>query len=148
MRLFREFAIVDDVARRRLRTALPDGLTEAQYEVLSHLRHTDNRDETPGDLARLFDVTRPSMTQLLGRMSAAGLVELVPAPHDGRVRRVRLTEAGRRAQGAVVGALEDDLARLGRRFRASDLEELLDRARRFRLEVEQRLTTLAEETRP
>ena len=144
MLLFREFAIVDDLARRRLRRILPPDLTEAQYGVLNHLRFTGNRDETPGDLARLFDVTRPAMTQLLGRMRTAGLVDLVPAAHDGRVRHVRLTARGRERQAAVVEDLSADLERLGRRFSATDLESLLQEARRFRLLTEEMFATTTE----
>ena len=35
------------------------------------------------------------MTQTLNRLRTAGLVELVPAPQDGRVRHVRLTAGPR-----------------------------------------------------
>ena len=145
MLLFREIAIVDDLARRRLREVLPAELTEAQYGVLNHLRFTGNRDETPGDLARLFDVTRPAMTQLLGRMRAAGLVELRPAAHDGRVRHVLLTALGRRRQAEVVDALAVDLGRLGHRFPAAELEDLLGQLRRFRLLAETVMDTAAED---
>jgi DNA-binding MarR family transcriptional regulator len=137
MLLFREIAIVDDLARRRLRDVLPHDLTEAQFGVLNHLRFTGNRHETPGDLARLFDVTRPAMTQLLGRMRSARLVELLPAAHDGRVRHVRLTALGRSRQAEVVEALAADLGRLGRHFSAAELEDLLGQLRRFRLLTEE-----------
>jgi DNA-binding MarR family transcriptional regulator len=43
------------------------------------------------------------MSRLIARLAAAGLVERVDDPEDGRACRVRLTEAGARAQ-RVVGA--------------------------------------------
>lgn len=141
--LLRELAIVSDLARRSLRRVLPAGLGEAQFELLSHLVFTANRDETPSDLARLFGISRPAMTQTLGRMRSAGLVELVPAPADGRLRRVRLTAAGRARHGQVLAALEQDAHRLGERFEAGELEALLGQVRRFRLEAE---TVLAPRT--
>ena len=148
LQLFREFAIVDDAARRRLRAALPPALTEAQYGVLNHLHFTSNRDETPGDLARLFDVSPPAMTQLLGRLRGAGLVELLPAPGDGRQRRVRLTAAGRACHEQVAGALGAEFEQLGERLRAQELEALLRQARRFRLALEQSLAALTRSTGP
>ncbi|MEE4301687.1 MAG: MarR family transcriptional regulator [Pseudomonadales bacterium] len=145
--LLREMIIVSDLARRSLRRVLPENLGEAQFEVLSHLVFTGNRDETPSDLARLFEVSRPAMTQTLGRMRAAGLVELAPAPADGRVRHVRLTAAGRTRHAAVLTSLAQDATRLGARLGAAELEALLGQVRRFRLEAETVLSLDPEETR-
>ena len=135
--ILREIAITADSSRRRLRETLPQGLGEAQFDVLSHLTFTTNRNETPSDLARSFHVTRPAMTQTLNRLRTAGLIELVPARQDGRVRYVRLTAAGRARHGEVVGVLEADIRAVSRRFSNADLEGLLQQARRFRLEMEQ-----------
>jgi DNA-binding MarR family transcriptional regulator len=46
-------------------------------------------------------LTQPGMSRLIARMEAAGLVERVDDPEDGRACRVRLTEAGARAQRQV-----------------------------------------------
>lgn len=146
--LLREMAIVSDLARRSLRRVLPEGLGEAQFEVLNHLVFTSNRDETPSDLARLFEITRPAMTQTLGRMRAGGLVELVPAAGDGRLRHVRLTAAGRARHAGVLAELEQDAARLGARLGARELETLLGQVRRFRLEAETVLGLAREEAQP
>lgn len=146
--LLREMAIVSDLARRRLRQALPEGLGEAQFDLLNHLVFTDNRDETPSDLARLFGISRPAMTQTLGRMRSAGLVELVAAPADGRLRHVRLTEIGRDRHRAVLASLEEDASRLGARLAREELETLLGQTRRFRLEAERALAPLEEATHP
>jgi DNA-binding MarR family transcriptional regulator len=40
-------------------------------------------------------VSQPAMTQLIGRLADAGLVERGPDPDDGRVVHVRITRAGR-----------------------------------------------------
>src|SRR5579859_2865959 len=40
-------------------------------------------------------VTQPAMTQLIGRLQDAGLVERMADPADGRVVQVRLTDQGR-----------------------------------------------------
>lgn len=135
--ILREIAITADSSRRRLRETLPQGLGEAQFDVLNHLTFTTNRNETPSDLARSFHVTRPAMTQTLNRLRAAGLVELVPALQDRRVRHVRLTAKGRARHGEVVGMLEAGMQTVSRRFSNADLERLLQQARRFRLEMEQ-----------
>jgi DNA-binding MarR family transcriptional regulator len=46
-------------------------------------------------------LTQPGMSRLIARLEAAGLVERVDDPDDRRACRVRLTEAGARAQRQV-----------------------------------------------
>jgi DNA-binding MarR family transcriptional regulator len=46
-------------------------------------------------LAATEGVTQPAMTQLVGRLTDAGLVTRCADPADGRVVHVQLTEAGR-----------------------------------------------------
>src|SRR4051812_29564896 len=46
-------------------------------------------------------LTQPGMSRLIARLEAAGLVERVDDPDDGRACRIRLTEAGAHAQRQV-----------------------------------------------
>jgi DNA-binding MarR family transcriptional regulator len=139
-RLFREIGILGTEASARLVRVLPPPLTEAQFGILNHLSFTTNSDETPGDLARAFKVTRPAMTQLLGRLAEHGLVEVRPAPRDGRLRHVHLTAAGAAAHEAVFEALGDELATIAARSGDVDLEGLLETLSRFRRVVENAAT--------
>lgn len=134
--LFRELGILGVETSTRLARVLPSPLTETQFGILNHLCFTTNVDETPGDLARAFKVTRPAMTQLLGRLVDHGWVELRPAPSDGRLRHVHLTAAGAEAHGAVLEALDADFGAIGARTSATELEDLLAALRRFRFTVE------------
>ena len=46
-------------------------------------------------------LTQPGVSRLIARLEGAGLVERVDDPDDGRACRIRLTEAGARAQRQV-----------------------------------------------
>jgi len=46
-------------------------------------------------------LTQPGISRLIGRLEAAGLVERVDDPDDGRACRIRLTDAGAHAQRDV-----------------------------------------------
>ncbi len=46
-------------------------------------------------------LTQPGISRLIGRLEAAGLVERVLDPDDGRACRIRLTDAGAHAQRDV-----------------------------------------------
>jgi DNA-binding MarR family transcriptional regulator len=134
--LLREVAILDDAVRHVLGRHLPDGVPEAQFAMLNHLRFTRNAAETPADLARVFRVSPPAMTQLLGRMVRGGLVRLAPDAADRRRRHVELTETGRALHERALQALEGDLARLARGLRSAELTTLRDDLRRLRHDAE------------
>ena len=71
-----------------------DGLSQAEYDVL--LTVTRGADQT----ARLRDVTanmlisQPSVSRLVDRMAARGLISKCPDPEDGRGALVRATDDG------------------------------------------------------
>jgi DNA-binding MarR family transcriptional regulator len=48
-------------------------------------------------------LTQPGMSRLIARLEARGLVERADDPDDGRACRIRLTQAGTRAQRQVGG---------------------------------------------
>jgi DNA-binding MarR family transcriptional regulator len=57
-------------------------------------------------------VTQPAMTQLIGRLAEAGLVERIPDPADGRVVQVRLTADGKATLAGRRAVRADRLAGL------------------------------------
>ena len=74
----------------------------------------DNGPLEIGQLARILGVSQPGVTRSIGQLDAAGCVTVATSQSDKRVRRVDLTEMGRRIlstgrssiQPRVVGALE------------------------------------------
>ncbi|HWC82734.1 MAG TPA: MarR family transcriptional regulator [Pseudonocardiaceae bacterium] len=71
--------------------AAAHGLSIIQLRLLGVLR-----DRTPGmqELARHLGLDKSSMTGLVDRAERRGLVHRIPAPHDGRVIQVSMTELG------------------------------------------------------
>lgn len=80
------------------------GLSMAAYEVLLRLWETPDHRLRMLDLARSTQLSRNGLSQLVGRMEAAGLVERHAAPDDGRGTVCALTARGVRAfrRAAVV----------------------------------------------
>lgn len=111
-----------------------DGLHSAAIHLLRWLRREDERSGlsgprlsalsvvvfggpvTLGELAAAEQVRPPTMTRLVDALEAEGLVVREADARDGRVRRLRATEAGRRllAEGRRrrVAALARQLAPL------------------------------------
>ena len=72
------------------------------------------RDRTPSmlDLARHLKLGKSSVSGLIDRAEARGLVERQAAPHDGRAIHVGLTAAGRRQAKQLTAEADAALLRL------------------------------------
>ena len=71
------------------------GLTHVQHQLLVAIKgHPGEVPPTVGELAGYLLLRPHSAVELVDRAESAGLVERVRDPHDGRVVRVQLSEAG------------------------------------------------------
>src|SRR4051794_16821435 len=113
----REFAfLVNDVARL-LRTyadqqARRFGMTRAQWAVLARLEYAEGLKQA--ELAELLDLQPITLTRLVDRLCASGLIERRPDPSDRRAKRLYLTAQAR--------PLMDRLADLGQDMMGTVLE--------------------------
>src|SRR5215212_3504857 len=64
-------------------------------------QHISDRGSRITELARLAQVSKPTVVYLVNDLERLGYVERIPDPADGRAKLVRLTERGLRAQGAA-----------------------------------------------
>jgi DNA-binding MarR family transcriptional regulator len=77
--------------------AQAEGITHVQHQLLVAVKgHPGDLPPTIGELAGYLLLRPHSTVELVDRAAAAGLVERARDLHDGRVVRVRLTEAGDR----------------------------------------------------
>src|ERR1044072_2882403 len=94
----REFAfLINDVARL-LRThadqrARAFGMTRAQWAVLARLESNEGLKQS--ELAEMLDLQPITLTRLVDRLCAAGLIERRADPGDRRAKRLYLTPAAR-----------------------------------------------------
>ncbi len=93
-RFFNEVGIIEQLARAKFESVLPDGLKISQFSVLNHLVRLGG-DWSPARLANAFQVTRGAMTNTLQRLESRGLVNVASDPGDGRGKLVSLTASGR-----------------------------------------------------
>jgi len=120
----REVAIsVMDVARM-LKTyadqrARQFGISRAQWTVLIRLDRCEGLKQS--ELADILDLQPISLTRLLDRLAASGLIERRPDPNDRRANRLYLTAAAR--------PLIEELSHLGEDMMATVLEGVDDSAR-------------------
>ncbi len=96
-----------------------EGASAAQAGLLFLLA---SREEAAiGEVAQALEVAPAAVTNLSKRMQVAGLVERVGDPHDARLTRLRLTDAGRDASRQASAALAELNARLAAGFSDEEL---------------------------
>jgi DNA-binding MarR family transcriptional regulator len=103
---------------RRLRQEAGEELSPSQTAALATIdRHGPL---TPSELAVRERIQRPTVTRIVARLEARGLVQRTRDPQDGRSSLVALTPAGREL--LARGRTRKD-AYLARRLRELDAEE-------------------------
>ena len=107
--LFSEMLIADQLVRARLARALPKGMELSHFIVLNHLaQHREER--SPGELARVFHLTRGAMTNTLAKLEWAGHVHIRPDWDDARRKRATISPAGLAAREAGLAAIRPIMA--------------------------------------
>ncbi len=121
--------LIENELRERLRTGFETTL--ARFDVIAQLARPPE-EPTMSELSRRLMVTKGSITDVIGRLEAGGLVERRRDADDARVQRVRLTARGRRLAARTIPAHNERLAEVLRGFGRDDLkalDELLGRLR-------------------
>jgi DNA-binding MarR family transcriptional regulator len=128
---FTEIGIIDQLVTARLERSLPDGMSAAQFRVLTHFCRRGGA-QTPVALARAFQVTKGAMTNTLQRLEAQGFVDIVPDETDGRRKLVSLNARGAAAYERAVAGLRPHYAGLREAFGDAEFEAALPFLRRLR----------------
>jgi DNA-binding MarR family transcriptional regulator len=99
----------------------------AHGAIAQHIKDSGSR---VTELAKLAQVSKPTVVYLVNDLERLGYVERVDDPGDGRAKLVRLTERGAQAQQAaraIVAQIEQDWSELLGRKDFRTLRELLHR---------------------
>ena len=94
------------------------GISRAQWAVLVRLARTEGLKQN--ELAEMLDLQPISLTRLLDRLAANGLIERRPDPNDRRANRLYVTPAAH--------PLLEELAALGTDMMETVLDGLDDKA--------------------
>ncbi|WP_428338710.1 MarR family winged helix-turn-helix transcriptional regulator [Mycobacterium sp.] len=96
-------------------------LSLTQLRVLDILR---DREPTMADLANHTGLERSTISGLIDRAAARGLVRRIADPHDGRSVRVTLTESARELVPEITGAVGDRIQPLTDRLNSPEQKRL------------------------
>ncbi len=122
------------------------GLTAAQFDVIATLGNTAGMN--PKQLGQKTLITKGTLTGVIDRLQAKGLVRRLPDPSDGRGQIVQLTAAG---QGLFEQVFPAHGEHLGQAFAQLDAQQLAaaeTALRRVRQALEHRHNHQAAEVQP
>ena len=134
---FVEIAVIDQLVGAEMARVLPDGVSMASFSLLNHLLSKGGSD-SPARLAQALQVTKGTITAMLKRLEARGLVVLSADPRDGRGKIVSLTPDGLQARNDAVAALDPLLGTFLAAFPEPDLAGALPLLKRVRLDLNRR----------
>jgi DNA-binding MarR family transcriptional regulator len=117
-----------------VRTRIYDGVVAAGYDDLnrSHIgvfRFPGIDGLRPSEVAQEMQITKQSVNELLGHLERLGYLVRELDPNDSRARIIRLTNAGRKLERAVLRearAAETEIAELVGPRRFAQLRTALD----------------------
>ena len=121
-RAYQAFSILDSSLLRKVK------LTSSQADVIFTLGNTEGLSYK--EIGQLTLITKGTLTGVVERLQASGIVEKSSCPHDGRRMIVRLTQKGEEIFQSVFPS---HLEAIGQRFsklsesELETLEELLKR---------------------
>ena len=116
-------ARLDRAVRREIDARVrPHGLTATQYTALSVL--ASRAGLSNAQLARRSYITPQSMSQLIGALERAELIERIPDPDHRRILRAQLTRKGKRVLAECDAAVDDMERRMLRDVPASEQDRL------------------------
>lgn len=135
--VFNEIGIIEQLGRNRFERAMPDGLLMPHFSVLNHLvRLGDNK--SLKSLVFAFQVSKGTMTNTIQRLEARGLVRVEPDPHDGRGKRVFITDSGRAMRERAVEAIGPALGALLEEFGEDPFRAVLPHLARLRAYLDEK----------
>ena len=123
-RVLNEIGIIDQLASAVFTAVLPRNISIAQFSVLNHFVRLEIESQSPAELASAFQVSRPTMTNILARLERSELVSITPDPDDGRAKRVAITNIGRAMRQECLARLEEPRAALEAKIPTELFEKL------------------------
>jgi DNA-binding MarR family transcriptional regulator len=112
----------------------PHGLTFPRYEALMLLSFTRAGALPLGKISERLQVHRTSVTNIIDKLEADGLVRRVPHAEDRRATLAEITDAGRETARRATAVLNEDCFGIAS-LPAADLEHLTSILRELRLDA-------------
>ena len=103
--LFSEISAIDHLLKVKLSKSLPIGMELSHFAILNHIS-TLEREKTPAQLARSFNLTKGAITNTLTKLAKMGYIHIRPDWDDARSKLISISTAGKSARDRAVASIE------------------------------------------
>ena len=103
-----------------------EDLTAIQGYILGFLQHNRDRDIYQRDIEREFRIRRSTATGILQNMEKNGYITRAPVEHDGRLKKLCLTEKAERRHDEIHRNIENIEMQLRKGISQEEIETFLD----------------------
>lgn len=135
--VFNELGIINQLATAEFQRALAPELGTSEFGVLNHfVRVGDGK--TPSELARIFQMKKPSMTAIVSKLDQKGYIEVIPSEADRRQKIIKITDAGRAARENGIAATAPLFETLLAEFPAQELVAIRPILEKLRIYLDNR----------
>ncbi len=104
-----EVKMISNMIHRRLMAGInseEDQVTASNGWILGYIGAQGDREVYQRELEERFRIRRATVSKTLGLMEQKGLIERVPVKHDARLKRLLLTEKGRRYNEEMIAEFD------------------------------------------
>ena len=102
-----------------------EDLTAIQGYILGFLQHNRDRDIYQRDIEREFRIRRSTATGILQNMEKNGYITRAPVEHDGRLKKLCLTEKAERRHDEIHRNIENIERQLRKGISQEEIETFL-----------------------
>ena len=102
-----------------------EDLTAIQGYILGFLQHNRDRDIYQRDVEREFRIRRSTATGILQNMEKNGYITRAPVEHDGRLKKLCLTEKAERRHDEIHRNIENIERQLRKGISQEEIETFL-----------------------
>ena len=99
-------------------------LPYAQFVILNHLASLPGEAWTVSGVASALEIGQPGVSKILRRLAVKGYVRIDTDPGDGRLRRLRLTRAGKVAHGEAFRRITPQASDIFSGWQDDDIDAL------------------------
>lgn len=127
MHLGRMIKILNTTIERDMnRTLAKFDLTGGQGAILGYLVHHPEIEICQKDLEKEFELSHPTMSSIVARMEAKGIVSTEALEKDRRFKKIVLTEKGKALDREVFSFIEENDARLMHGFSEEEKQKMIE----------------------
>ena len=104
-----EVKMISNMIHRRImagKSSVEDMITASNGWILGYLAHNEEREVYQRELEEKFNIRRATVSKTLGLMEQKGLIERVPVKNDARLKRLILTDKGRRCNAEMIAEFD------------------------------------------